>query len=246
MRFKCICSYKGTKFDGWQYQQSGGSVQNHIENALSQIFSEKIRIHGCSRTDAGVHAKGQCFHFDAVWEHSLEKLLRAIHSLLDKEIRINKIIKVNKNFHARFSAKKKQYTYSIHLGRTHPFEEDFFWSCRETTIDLNSMIKASKLLIGTHNFQAFSAVNSNDKDPNPIKTIESIKINQVGKKIYIHFIGTSFLYKMVRSIAGTLYAVSRKRLCMDEVAQMLKSKQRTNKIITAPAKGLALKKIYYK
>ena len=107
MRWKCICSYKGTDFGGWQFQPTGNGVQNHLESALSSIFDQPIRIHGCSRTDAGVHAHGQCFHFDGDWSHSTDKLKRALHSLLDKAIRIEKITSVSENFHAVFPLLKK-------------------------------------------------------------------------------------------------------------------------------------------
>lgn len=246
MRWKCICSYQGTSFAGWQYQASESTVQNHIENSLSKIFDTKIRIHGCSRTDAGVHASGQCFHFDGEWVHSKEKLLRAIHSMLDKNIRIEKIIKVSEKFHARFSAKKKRYCYTIYLGRAHPYEESYVWACRETTINLKAMNLASQYLVGTHNFRAFGAVHAKDKDPNPIKTIETINIKKIGQKIRITITGNGFLYKMVRSIVGTLYSVARDRLDVEDLRIILCSKKRTNKIITAPPSGLCLEKIYYK
>ncbi len=246
MRWKCICSYRGTSFAGWQYQASASTVQNHIENSLSRIFDTKIRIHGCSRTDAGVHAIGQCFHFDAKWGHSKEKLIRAIHSILDKNIRIEKIIKVSERFHARFSATKKRYCYTLYLGRAHPHEEPYLWACRETNINLETMIKASQYLVGTHNFRAYSAVHAKDEDPNPIKTIESIDIKKIGKKIRITILGSGFLYKMVRSIVGTLFAVGRGRLDAEAIQIILNSKKRTNKVITAPSSGLCLEKIYYR
>ena len=81
MRWKCTCAYDGTDFDGWQRQPGGGAVQNHIESALTQVFDLPLQLHGSGRTDAGVHARGQCFHFDAEWLHKPEKLVRALHSI---------------------------------------------------------------------------------------------------------------------------------------------------------------------
>ena len=246
MRWKCICSYKGTQFGGWQFQPSGTGVQNHLESALSSIFDQPIRIHGCSRTDAGVHAFGQCFHFDGDWPHSKDKLKRALHSLLDTDIRIETITPVSENFHARFSAIKKSYVYTIYLDRAPPTEEAFVWACRDTPIDFESMLTASQYFIGQHDFTAFSAVHAKDQDPNPIKEIHSLELKQKGPKISIAITGSGFLYKMVRSIVGTLYAVGRNRLSPDDVLNILHSKKRTNKIVTAPASGLSLKKIFYK
>ena len=245
MKWKCICSYKGTFFKGWQSQPSKLGVQDHIEHALSSIFNTRIRIIGCSRTDAGVHAKGQCFHFEANWSHTDEKLLRAMHSKLDREIKIESIKKAPHSFHARFSAKLKQYTYTIYLGRPCPLEKDFVWECRNNNLDYEEMIKASQILIGEHNFTAFSAVNSKDKDPNPFKKIQSIKIRKKDKKILITIKGSGFLYKMVRSISGTLYAIGRKKLSTNDLKNILKAKKRSNIISTAPAEGLCLDKIFY-
>ena len=246
MRWKCICSYKGTDFGGWQFQPTGNGVQNHLESALSSIFDRPIRIHGCSRTDSGVHAYGQCFHFNGDWPHSTDKLKRALHSLLNKAIRIEKITSVSENFHARFSAIKKSYVYTIYLDRAPPDEEAFVWSCRDTSIDFLSMQTASQHFLGKQDFTAFSAVHSKDKDPDPVKEIHSLELKQRGSKITVTITGSGFLYKMVRSIVGTLYAVGRKRLNPDDVLNILRSKKRTNKIITAPASGLSLKKIFYK
>ena len=245
MRWKCICAYKGTQFEGWQNQPSGGGVQNHIESALTSIFDTSTRIHGCSRTDAGVHAKGQCFHFEANWPHPDKKLVRAMHSILDKDIRIESLQKVSDDFHARFSAVKKAYKYSIYLGRAHPFDKEFVWACRDNPLDLGRMITASKHLVGTHDFTAFGALHTKDNDPNPIKSVESIELKKRGSTITLSITGSGFLYKMVRSIAGTLYAVGRNRLSPEDTLRILESKTRTNEIVTAPASGLSLEKIFY-
>ena len=89
MRWKCTCAYDGTDFDGWQRQPGGGAVQNHIESALTQVFDLPLQLHGSGRTDAGVHARGQCFHFDAEWLHKPEKLVRALHSILPTSIPVS-------------------------------------------------------------------------------------------------------------------------------------------------------------
>ena len=246
MRWKCICSYKGTRFEGWQYQPTGFGIQNHIEEALSSVLDSKIRIQGCSRTDAGVHARGQCFHFDATWPHTSEKLIRAIHSKLDKDIRIESAQIVSNNFHARYKALRKRYSYKIYLGRAHPFEKDFVWARRDTPLNIMEMKHACRHFIGTHDFTAFSAVHAKDKDPNPIKSIQSLNLKQKGSLLTLSITGSGFLYKMVRSISGALYSVGRGRLNEQAILEILKSKKRDNKIVTAPACGLSLEKIYYR
>lgn len=246
MRWKCICSYKGSKFEGWQYQPKGNGIQNHIEEALSSILDTSIRIHGCSRTDAGVHASAQCFHFDADWPHTSAKLIRAIHSILDKDIRIESILSVSENFHARYKALRKRYVYTIHLGRAHPFTKELVWARRDTSLDIQAMREACQHFIGTHDFTAFSAVHAKDRDPNPIKSIHELSLKQSGPVIRISITGSGFLYKMVRSISGALYAVGRGYLNEKDILKILKSKKRTNQIVTAPASGLSLEKIYYR
>lgn len=246
MRWKCICSYRGTNFSGWQSQPSGSGVQNHIEAALSSIFDQGIRIHGCSRTDAGVHAEGQCFHFDGDWSHSTDKLIRALHSILDTSIRIERIRSVSDSFHARYSARKKRYCYTLYTGRAHPFDASTVWACRDNPLNFPAMLEASQHFIGTHDFTAFAALPAKDTDPNPVKEIESIVFKQQGARIRIYVTGSGFLYKMVRSIVGTLYAVGRQRLDPNTVHHILHSKKRTNQIVTAPASGLSLQKIYYR
>ena len=88
MRWKCICAYDGTDFDGWQRQIHGAAVQNILEDALTRIFDTPLKTHGSGRTDAGVHARGQCFHFDADWPHDSGKLIRALHSILRFPLRL--------------------------------------------------------------------------------------------------------------------------------------------------------------
>ena len=136
MRWKCTCAYDGTDFDGWQRQPSGGAVQNHIEAALTQIFDRPLQLHGSGRTDAGVHARGQCFHFDAEWLHEPEKLIRALHSILPTSIRIKSAKSVSDDFHARFSVSGKRYLYNYYLGRADPVDDRYVWACRDLPLDL--------------------------------------------------------------------------------------------------------------
>lgn len=245
MRWKCICAYDGTDFDGWQRQPSGGAVQNHIEAALSQVFDSKIQLQGSGRTDAGVHARGQCFHFDAEWGHESEKLIRALHSILPTSIRINSVRKVSDDFHARFSVTGKRYIYRYYLGRPDPSDDRYVWACRDHPIDLDAMQAAADVLVGTHDFTAYSATHGKDSDPNPVKTVTRLALKKQGKCFRLDAEGSGFLYRMVRSFAGALYSVGRGRLSPEDIKDILESKQRTHRIVTAPAKGLFLDKVFY-
>jgi len=245
MRWKCICAYDGTDFDGWQRQPGGNAVQNYLESALSRIFDREIRTHGSGRTDAGVHARGQCFHFDGDWVHKGEKMIRALHSMLPTSIRVQSVRRVSERFHARFSVRGKRYVYRYYLGRADPMEERYVWACRDLPLDLEAMRSAAALLTGTHNFTAYSASHGKENDPNPVKTIETMRLVPRGKHLRLDIEGSGFLYRMVRSFAGALYWVGRGRLSTADVAEILESKARTHRIVTAPAKGLFLDKVFY-
>ena len=243
MRWKCTCAYDGTDFEGWQRQPNGSAVQNFIETALSQIFDRPIQLQGSGRTDAGVHARGQCFHFDADWGHAPEKLIRALHSLLPTSIRINSVKAVSEDFHARFSVTGKRYLYNYYLGRAAPVDDRYVWACRDLPLDLSAMQAAADVLVGTHDFSAYSA--SHGKENDPVKTVTRLEFKQRGKRIRLDAEGSGFLYRMVRSFAGALHAVGRGRLTPEDIAAILESKQRTHRIVTAPAKGLFLDKVFY-
>lgn len=245
MRWKCTCAYDGTDFDGWQRQPGGGAVQNYIELALSQIFDQKVQIQGSGRTDAGVHARGQCFHFDAEWNHDTEKMIRALHSILPTSIKIGSVQNVKDDFHARFSVKGKRYLYNYYLGRAAPVDDRYVWACRDLPLDLELMREGAAVLMGTHDFTAYSASHGKDSDPNPVKTINCISFKERGKFVRLDVDGSGFLYKMVRSFAGALYAVGRGRLTPEDIKEILESKERTHRIVTAPAKGLFLDKVFY-
>jgi len=245
MRWKCNCAYDGTDFDGWQRQPGGAAVQNHIESALSQVFDREIQIQGSGRTDAGVHARGQCFHFDADWPHASEKLTRALHSILPTSVRINSVNSVNDDFHARFSVKGKRYLYRYYLGRANPVDDRYVWACRDLPLDLDAMQAAADVLTGTHDFTAYSASHGKDSDPNPVKTVTRLELKQRGKHIRLDADGSGFLYRMVRSFAGALYSVGRGRLTVDDIRDILESRQRTHRVVTAPAKGLFLDRVFY-
>lgn len=245
MRWKCICAYDGTDFRGWQRQPHGNAVQNHLEITLMKLFAKETKTHGSGRTDAGVHANGQCFHFDADWKHDPKNLIHALHAQLPGSIQIKSIHPVSKQFHARFSVTGKRYKYRFHLGRAKPIDDRYVWTRRDIPLDLTAMNAAAQRLIGTHDFSAYSARHGKDNDPNPIKTIHTLNVTQRGRHLTLTAEGSGFLYKMARSFAGALYTVGRGRLSPDHISEILHSKQRPHQIVTAPSKGLSLDRVFY-
>jgi tRNA pseudouridine38-40 synthase len=177
--------------------------------------------------------------------HEPEKLIRALHSILPTSIRIKSVKSVSDDFHARFSVSGKRYLYNYYLGRADPVDDRYLWACRDLPLELEVMQAAADRLLGTHDFSAYSATHGKENDPNPVKTVTRLQLRQRGKFIRLDAEGTGFLYRMVRSIAGALYAVGRGRLTPDDIAEILESKKRTHRIVTAPAKGLFLDRVFY-
>lgn len=244
-RFKCVCSYDGTDFRGWQSQLGGNTIQDFIEARLAEIFKSKIRIHGSGRTDAGVHAKAQVFHFDAQWQHPVFALQRALLHGLPAGIEISKVSSVKKDkFHARYSAKAKRYAYFMYEGFAPAYESRFFYNLGNRRLDIDKMNMGATLLLGTHDFTAFSA-NRRHPEDNPVKTLYKLQITKKGKKIKLLTEGSGYMYKMVRMLTGALIDLGLGKLQLEDIQTILNEKKRTNKFATAPAKGLFLEKVFY-
>lgn len=242
-RWKCVCAYDGTPFAGWQSQLGSTGVQDAIEAQLSKIMKTPTRIHGSGRTDAGVHARGQVFHFDAVWKHGADKLLTALRSGLPISIQIKSAQEMRADFHARFQTTGKRYAYFIHLGDTDPFTRPYRW-CVFRDLDVKAMQRAAKVLCGRHDFRAFTALNGPAKE-DTVRHLRVLDVVQRGKELRITAEGEGFLYKMVRSLVGVLVAVGEGRLEVAQVATILESRKRTALVSTAPSQGLCLMKVFY-
>lgn len=242
-RWKCICAYDGTSFAGWQSQAGGTAIQDVIESRLLQILKTPLRIHGSGRTDAGVHARGQVFHFDAVWRHAPDKLLAALRTALPATIQIKSITPVSPSFHARFSATGKRYDYHVYLGDADPFTRPFCWMVFRR-LDLEAMQAAATLLCGQHDFRAFTALNGPERE-DTIRTVRRLEVVRRGRNVRITAEAAGFLYKMVRSLAGVLVAVGEGRLTPADVRAILQGGARIPAVQTAPPQGLFLTKVFY-
>lgn len=245
-RWRCVCAYDGTDFAGWQKQPSGDAVQDHIEAGLEQVFKHPIRTIGAGRTDAGVHAKGQVFHFDADWKHEADDMLSAMRAHFPVGISPRSVLPAGPRFHALVSAKGKRYRYRAVAGWAMPEEDRFVLSLKNRTPDLERMKEAAAHLVGTHDFSSFAAFPGNDKIESTVKTVWEIKILSRARSFEITVLGGGFLYKMVRSIAGALIDVGCGKIESAELREILTLKKRTEKIVSASAKGLCLEKVYYR
>ncbi len=243
MRWKVICAYDGTDFAGWQSQPSGDAVQDVLESALALVLRKPIRIHGAGRTDAGVHARGQCFHFDHEWKHSGGALLRAMNTKLPSSIRLLAAREVTDSFHARFSACGKRYEYHFSENPESPFSVRYSWHL-PGDFDPERVLSVLPALAGTHDFTAFAGKVSEAE--NPMKTLRTPQLISLGNGDWIFRVeGNGFLYRMVRSLAGTLARVASGRLAPERVSELLCGKQRTPDVHTAPACGLFLEEVFY-
>ena len=244
-RYQVLIEYVGTHFIGWQIQPKGVSIQKLIQIKISKLLKQKINLIGSGRTDAGVHAIGQSAHFDCKKKiENLDNFLKSLNYFLNNQlISIIKIKKRNLNFHARFSAKQRIYTYIIFNRISRPsIEKNRGWHIRKK-LDLKLMKKGAKKLLGTHDFSTFRSSSCNAKSP--IRTIKSIKIKKVKNKIQIQFKSQSFLQQQVRSMVGCLKYLSENKWNLKEFERIFKLKRRTLCAPPAPAHGLFLEKVIY-
>lgn len=242
-RWKCVCAYDGGPFAGWQSQAGSNGVQDVIEARLAQIFGETRRIHGSGRTDAGVHALGQVFHFDAAWRHGPEKLLAAFRMGLPAAIQVKSIRAVSPEFHSRFQATGKRYEYRVHLGDADPFARPYCWTFFRP-LDVNAMRAAAEVLRGRHDFRAFTALNGPARE-DTVRDLRRLEVTRRGRRVRITAEADGFLYKMVRSLAGVLVAAGEGKLTARQVREILASRERTALVQTAPPQGLFLVKVFY-
>jgi tRNA pseudouridine38-40 synthase len=238
-----ICAYDGTDFDGWQSQISRNGVQDVLEDRLFAIFGHLVRVHGSSRTDAGVHAERQGFHFDANWKHDDVSLLRALDFTLRRDLCVTSLVPVPSTFHARFSVVQKCYRYDI-SWQTSPFHTRYCWTLRDLcTFDLGAAQRCAELFLGEHNFSAFAGHVDNGE--NPVKRIDRCEIAADERGWSIRIAGNGFLYRMARILVGAILASGRRKIDLLSLQHMLADGTKHVPLAAVPAKGLFLENICY-
>jgi|SRR5690554_2291903 len=241
-RLKCIVSYDGSRFQGYQRQINQRTVQGEIEKALKIINKEPITIHSSGRTDSRVHAYGQVFHFDSKLDIKMENWKKAINSILPKDIYIKKVDIVDQDFHARFSAKKKEYRYYISLNEYNPIRSQYVCFINRK-IELNLIEKALNLFEGTHDFTSFSSGQHVEK--NKVRTIYEAKLNVKDKELEFIFIGNGFLRYQVRIMMGTLIEIGLGKKEINIIEYLFNNYDRAKARYTAEAQGLYLYNVEY-
>jgi tRNA pseudouridine38-40 synthase len=250
--FKLEIEYDGTHYHGWQVQNSAKAkagyrnrrtIQQVLETVLKKILQEDIKLIVAGRTDSGVHALSQVANFKSSSRMPLGKLRWAINCLLPQDIKVTRIKKVGLDFNSRFSAKSKLYRYTI-LNRKYSSallaNRVYFFHHH---LDVGLMRREARALLGRHNFSSFQA--SEIRQRNPLRMVKLIKITKDKDFLHIDIQADSFLYNMVRSIAGTLLEIGRGRFPRGSMQKILKGRNRKLAGPTLPAKGLCLLKVRY-
>ena len=242
-RLLLTVSYDGTNYAGWQLQENAVAVQQRVEEALEKLIHTPVRVTGASRTDAGVHALGQRFHFDTFSRIPADKYAFALNTCLPPDIRILAGREVPGDFHARFDAQGKRYTYRIHHA---PHASALYRNITAHVpyrLDIARMQQVLPDLLGTHDFAAFQAAGGTAKTT--VRTLTEARLLQQGELLTLTVCGNAFLYNMVRIIVGTLLEIGMGRVPEDAFRTALATGDRLALGMTAPACGLELTRVYY-
>ena len=235
--------YNGVGYVGWQVQKNGKSVQEQMQDAVEEIFGQRVGVTGCSRTDSGVHALEYCLCFDPPRGMEMKRIPFALNSVLPEDISVLSCEEVSADFHPRYSAVAKEYLYRFYDGfAPDPFKRGFAFH-EHKGLNAELMDRAAKAFLGTHDFKAFMSAGSKIEDT--VRTIHYSKVERLGNDVTFRVVGDGFLYNMVRIMAGTLLFVSMGRIQIDELPAIIESGERSACGKTMPPYGLYLNKVYY-
>lgn len=241
MRYSLLIEYDGSDYSGWQIQKTERTIQGEIEKALEVILKTKTGIVGSGRTDTGVHAKGQVAHFNSDSELKIEEIKRSLNGLLDVDIRILDCKKVAEDFHARYSARERKYSYYISQKPT-AFFRLYSWQLN-SNLEITQMQKAADKILGKNNFKSFCRNIS--EVSHHFCTIKSIIWTKKESVIKFEIAADRFLHGMVRALVGTFVDIGLGKLTIDDFMRILEAKDRTKASQAAPAKGLFLEQVIY-
>lgn len=258
--YRLLLEYDGSDFHGWQVQDGLRTVEGCLREALRRFVpdadgeppvrpavptaDDPVRTFGASRTDAGVHAFGQCVIAELDTQVEPDELRRALEALTPPDLGIVSCQMAEPGFHPRFHALEKRYLYRLHLSDREPvFAARRVW-WQLPSLDVDAMKRATEPLVGRHDFMAFRN-RSKDAPEGTVRTIRHADWRQVGPEVFFQIIGTGFLYKMVRNLVGTLTQVGRGRYTPEQIPEILASRDRTRAGVTAPPQGLYLMEIAY-
>jgi tRNA pseudouridine38-40 synthase len=243
-RYRLMLEYDGGDLVGWQRQENGPSVQGALENAIEQLSSQRVTVHGAGRTDAGVHALGQVAHFDLEKEFSADRVRDALNYYLrPAAIAVLEAAVAAPDFHARFSATARHYLYRILVRRPPPvLERGRVWHVVHA-LDADAMDHAAQALVGAHDFTTFRAAECQAKSP--VKTLDKLSVRRAADEIHIEASARSFLHNQVRSMVGSLKLVGEGKWRARDLADALAARDRSRCGPVAPPDGLYLVRVDY-
>lgn len=243
--FKIILQYEGTRYQGWQRQDStGNTIQGKLEALLGKMTGAGfVQVNGSGRTDAGVHALGQVASFQIEIDIMPQEIMCYMNRYLPDDIKVIDICEMPERFHSRLNAKKKTYVYRIwNASIPCVFERRYVYEMEEK-LDIQAMERAAALLIGKHDFKAFTSTKKSKKST--VRTIESITIERKGNEVVLTYKGDGFLYHMVRILTGTLIEVGLHERDVLSIQTLLEKGTREMSGTLVPAKGLCLVSVEY-
>jgi len=242
---KLVIEYDGKSFNGWQKQPDRLNIQGEIEAAIEEVTGEKVELTASGRTDAGVHSFGQTANFKTNSNIPTDKFAIAINSKLKKSIVIKSAEEVDERFHARYNCVRKKYRYVINNSKNGSAIYRGLEYHIPVKLDVEKMEAAAKFFEGEHDFKGFKATGGNNKST--VRTIYSAVVfyDKESERITIELEGNGFLYNMVRIIAGTLVDVGLGKIKVEDIKEIIDSKDRTRAGKTLPAHGLYLVEVFY-
>lgn len=235
--------YDGTNYHGWQVQNNAVTVQETLQNAIEKVFSKRLDVVGCSRTDSGVHANMYCLTITTDMNISCESVVLAINGYLPKDIAVVDCKQVDDDFHARYSVKSKRYVYKIYNGRIRdPFLADYALHYNRK-IDAEYLNNEAQAYVGKHDYAGFCSVKSDVEDT--VRDVKAFSVYRDGDMVYFTVEADGFLYNMVRIMVGTLLFVSEGKIKAGELADVIDSKDRKRAGKTVQPQGLYLDRVNY-
>ena len=257
MRYFLCLSYDGTDYCGWQIQPSSPSVQACLEAALSRLLSRPVAVTGAGRTDTGVHAVNYVAHFDldGILPFEASDFTYKLNAILPRSVVVHSLSPVADDLHARFSAKRREYTYFIHRQKD-PFVRGYSWLCGYPALDFDAMNEACQYLLGTHDFSCFEKTGGDNKTsictvydafwkPYTPSHIQIIGEGDSSEYWYFRIAADRFLRNMVRATVGSLIEVGRGKHAPEWIAELIKNGSRGDAGESVPGNALFLNKVTY-
>ena len=244
-RYKLVIAYDGTNYSGYPLQENAVSVQQVLEEALTYLDRAPVRVFGCSRTDAGVHARGFVAHCDLVQPIPPAKLVYAINARMPQDVRVLRASLAAADFDARKSAIGKEYRYFVYNAPILPPHLAPYWTGVPQQLDVAAMQDGAARFVGKHDFVSFAA-NPRREIGSTVRNVFACTVRKTGPRIVVSVRGDGFLYKQVRSMTGFLLRIGKGDERPEAVSELLeKCPPRTARVPTAPGKGLFLWRVFY-